>query len=918
MKCVFKNFIFIIVLCFTCRVNGQVAFKMPLFEINQKYNVSTKYFYDVVVDDQENVWGSTSVGIYKFSGNSYTHYTTKDGLCDDFIVRLGKSPFTGEIWASGYNRKISIISYDTITSFDLPKSDITNSNYLGYITDIKFPNENTTILVGERACLIYDNSTKQVVYYNGIELVAVEIVSKFNAAINHILNQNIFHNNSIINVTFEPNSTFQYKKFENIEVLLKSDKLLIFNNNNFKEINNASSEFWGIEIFDKKSVLFSDGDGYLCEYHFNNKIDTLLENKFISRIAKNNKNELFFASLGKGLIYTPDKRIQVADLSNQLNSISGSFLWKNGIYIFDGYKDETYKILQNEVSNSINAYPLDFKNLNPGVFSFELNYNFNGILMKGAHVFKEGILFFNNGNQIYSYTNSHLNLVGHFKDSKISCIYQYNSDTILFGTKEGLYLKTKNATFEKLNDFSINTIQCYNNKIYIGTNKDGVLIYQDSEFKNFQNRLVGVDVKAFELVDNVVLIATNSGLFKVKLYDKKNMATQVIGNTYQIFDESIINLFLENNNIIVVSDFGISKLPKEIVREMQSETFYIDSVKMNGFHVDITSNPKFKSYENNLEIFLRCPSYKYKKDVVFEYKVNDAEWQTLSGNILSISDLRSDKYSIKIRIKNAFNKKSIETIRFVIKKKIWNYLWFQILFLFLLIGISVIIFLNYRKNRKRTAELEKLLKLGSIDALNKQINPHFISNALNSIYNSVLKLNNPKIEKMLIDFSRLMRNIFYVSSKKLISLQNEIDIIESYVEIEKLRIQHNFTFVFKNLSEIDSSNILIPPLILQPLIENAIWHGIIKSTNMEAKEIMVSVTLKENVLFFKVEDNGSFVEEDILSKIKKSTSGLNNTFTRVTLMNELYKNTTIFNIYNRESKGVRVEFCLPLILKQDD
>jgi len=176
----------------------------------------------------------------------------------------------------------------------------------------------------------------------------------------------------------------------------------------------------------------------------------------------------------------------------------------------------------------------------------------------------------------------------------------------------------------------------------------------------------------------------------------------------------------------------------------------------------------------------------------------------------------------------------------------------------LIIIIAALVYFR-NKNKKETEKIKSEKEILELEQklLLSQMNPHFIFNSLNSI-NTFLLLNDSKTtSKYLTDFAKLMRLILESSSKELISIENEIKILEYYLKLEQLRLNHKFEFTFDISDEIieDNTELLIPPLLLQPFVENAILHGV----SALDKNGLISINmfvLEKDFIQIEIEDNG--------------------------------------------------------------
>jgi tetratricopeptide (TPR) repeat protein len=184
------------------------------------------------------------------------------------------------------------------------------------------------------------------------------------------------------------------------------------------------------------------------------------------------------------------------------------------------------------------------------------------------------------------------------------------------------------------------------------------------------------------------------------------------------------------------------------------------------------------------------------------------------------------------------------------------------------------------ESEKKQAELE-------MQALRAQMNPHFIFNCLSSINRFILKNESKIASNYLTRFSRLMRMVLMNSQKPLISLEDELQMLGLYLEMERLRFKNSFDYGITFLNAIDSDNVFIPPLLLQPFCENAIWHGLMHKEGQGRLDIELS--MENNILNCVITDNGVGLEksEEMKSKTaeKEKSMGLKITTERLALLN---------------------------------
>jgi LytS/YehU family sensor histidine kinase len=152
------------------------------------------------------------------------------------------------------------------------------------------------------------------------------------------------------------------------------------------------------------------------------------------------------------------------------------------------------------------------------------------------------------------------------------------------------------------------------------------------------------------------------------------------------------------------------------------------------------------------------------------------------------------------------------------------------------------------ENRRRTAEVE-------MQALRAQMNPHFMFNSLNSINNFILKSDTDNASEYLTRFARLMRLILDNSRNEWVSLENELKALKLYIEMESIRFDNVFEYEISVAPNINQVSTLLPPMIVQPYVENAIWHGLLHR-KQPGSRLVVAATKDEDELSITIEDNG--------------------------------------------------------------
>lgn len=218
--------------------------------------------------------------------------------------------------------------------------------------------------------------------------------------------------------------------------------------------------------------------------------------------------------------------------------------------------------------------------------------------------------------------------------------------------------------------------------------------------------------------------------------------------------------------------------------------------------------------------------------------------------------------------------------------------------------------LEIQNQKQIKSEFEKQIAELEMKALRSQINPHFIFNSLNSIRYQILKQDYEKASGYLVRFAKLLRKILQSTRAHTVSLQEELEMVSLYLELERLRFNDDFTYDMIADPEIDLEDIQVPPMLIQPYVENSVKHGLVNSEN-PVKTLTIDISMAEGGFKIGITDNGIGREKAALKKTGGASGlGLEITGERIALFNKQYKRSltaTITDLYrDRRPAGTSV------------
>ena len=391
----------------------------------------------------------------------------------------------------------------------------------------------------------------------------------------------------------------------------------------------------------------------------------------------------------------------------------------------------------------------------------------------------------------------------------------------------------------------------------------------------------------------------------VLIKDKKyTQALTTVDTVLQLAIKEKDKYYLSNTyNTLGLAQLNLNKL--QAAKE-NLETALNIATKFNIHTIIVKAN-------ENLS-FLYAKKENYQKAYFYFKKAKDEDAKTLNErNLAYVNELitKYDKQRSENQIKDLAKKNQIAQLQITKNRTLWI-IAFSV---FMLIAVVVFSIDKQKglKNEKKVLSLKQ-------DALRSQMNPHFMFNALNSIKLYIIKNNQKKATSYLNKFSKFMRKILEASDLQETSLKEEIETMKLYLSLENIRFSNEISFNVKTDSSLNLETIKIPPLVLQPFLENSIWHGLSSSKKRKKITIFIQKISSEYVLI-NIEDNGIGRKASTKIKAKKHINrksiGINLTKDRLTNFVKNKKNN--YSVFykdledkNRNSLGTKVIIKLPL------
>jgi ligand-binding sensor domain-containing protein/anti-sigma regulatory factor (Ser/Thr protein kinase) len=464
-----------------------------------------------------------------------------------------------------------------------------------------------------------------------------------------------------------------------------------------------------------------------------------------------------------------------------------------------------------------------------------------------------------------------------------------NCNNILLGTTENLYLYNFNRNSLSLCAPQIDIFKKGVNYITPFQNNNQALAIRSGGLAVIKDTAVLVHITELDgLIDNSITyilpdsnklwLTSNKGLSCVTFqslspvkYIIKNFGKEVgLGNEiiYQIirFKKDILAATSKGIFKLVNADSLLTVPPKPI-------PFYITTISTYlGDTSNVTSiNLPFN--KSRVSINFDAIEFATPKDIEYFYRIknDDSTWFSISNPQLILQDLSPGTYTVEIKatLLKQGRESEIKQITITIEKPWWLKTISLVAFAFGIIGL-LYLFTNWRIKKAKKAAQEKneiankMLKLEQ-NALQAQMNPHFIFNCLTGIQQLMNTNNIDEANEYLVTFSRLIRSTLENSTQEFIVLQDEIDYLKQYISLEEKRLTNSLITHFNIAYTINTQAIELPNMMLQPIIENAIRHGL-KPLENKAGEIVINFSVNNNTLECIITDNGIGREASALNK----------------------------------------------------
>lgn len=878
--------------------------------------------YRILQDSKGFIWIATEQGLCRFDGQNVKVYGTNEGIDEKAVYAL-REDSQGLIWLLTKKGRILNIKNNQIVDAGC-KNQLKNNNVSSFGYDFIFLRDHILIPKGYGTAVFFDRKNKSIkeIESNQIRHQHILIEHKQNQIIPlalsfflhsksktkipiHFIDKDHPYKNRVFNLPIDSSIAPQVitcKLKDRIFFSISSQLVEIGAKGELK-IHHLPNRILSM-LPDSRGGLWVGVLGYGIHYYahgdFSKPSVKSLSGLSVSNIMEDNEHHIWCTTLEKGvyICQQPEmlmfnnfhglhRRLDVLSAGNKELLISSRY---NEIIVIDSLLRPERILLTGNLGESILAIKYLNKEwlvgyremLNSGIRrggkialrKHTEHYRLHGLQFADWHETTYNLGYYN----IFKYEKGKMKLVAsHFSEvARIFLVLDSNKFLVpMFEELRLVTVKNGKTSFQTMEKPSAPVSKLFltkNNRIFVLTKGEGLFTIDKGQLISM-NKVMHIPKKVLnDMVEDHrgnLWIATNEGLLKIPFNGRNYEAPQLYDERHG-FPSRVCDKIAISGKILAVSTTeGLITFPLSCNLEPAIEPgLSFNKAMVNGKSIQI-KNTSLKYNENSLNLYFSVLSYHQNRRQRLSYTLADGTHMQhgTSGTVLSFQNLKPGNYRLKVSGQNVFGIKSSKpfTIPFTILPPFWLTGWFILLCILSGALVCFSLLLWIKKRTERRAELANSLKTqlvkSQLSALQAQMNPHFLFNSISSIQNFIMSNRREEAYDYLTSFSKLIRRTLNNSRSQFISLQEEIETLKLYMQLEQRRYNYRFDFQVELSEQIITENILMPPSLIQPLLENAVWHGVASITSEKKGHILLKIFTESDYLKITVIDNGSGIHD---------------------------------------------------------
>ena len=886
---------------------------LKFIHYSTKDGLPSKEIHQIYQDTKGYIWIASNRGISKFNGAEFVNYTMNDGLIDNMVFGFYEDP-KNRLWIRSFKSELCYIKNDAIIPYKynhLLHKELKDEMILSLVIDKKNM-LHLGLKMGKKGLLKIapDGSLERIIqlkdspktdwlikdlekglFYTSFDNRLPSKEQIVNVAVGNKPHNFHFKNNTRSKILYHKTSNNRLIiAFGNQVIFLENDKIV-----QQKTIDDPTFAL----LLDKEEKLWIGTNKGLLYYKHGMDHPPIisLKGEKISSIIEDEEGSIWVSTLENGVYRVLSKKIEVyypseVEKKGRINTLSfdrQNQIWlgySNGYLerVSDGFisknENEPYNLFH---LGSDTAFIFDWKGARYGFFNAAGKYVFS---KKIASNLKKVVKSNKSHTYIACNHKGVFFLNKHKKQAQALEGFEHRINDLAIDTEGTLWLagakklwvynqgKVKQFTHPFLQS-KISKIQIDDQGVkYMISPKHGIIIIKEKKIHQIKHtQLSNTFPTGILPIDDAIWLATSKGLKKISIVSWTPFKFRVENfDQYMGFPQDEIKKMVENNGKLYLcyEDQILSFNPQRIKKNTTVPRLKLINVYVNDTAIGYENNIAFKHKENNLRFSFESLSYKNNGKVKLKYRLNKSKkWTYTEQSDILFNALSPNNYYLEVMSINENNIASKkQTLSFSIALPWWKEWWFYTLLsiIFLFIVFAVFKVRINRIEEKNTFKM-KLFELEK-QALQAQMNPHFLFNLMNTIQSFIVSNEGDQAERFLAKFAKLTRLILDGSREGRISVSDEVTSLQLYLELEKLRFENKFNFSIEVDESIDTEFCLIPPLLIQPYVENSILHGM---KGIEHKgNILVKMKAKKDQIICTIKDNG--IGREKAKEIKNTTN----------------------------------------------
>lgn len=962
--------------------------QLPVFRnYNTEDGLPSSETYCIEQDSRGYIYIGTDRGLARFDGRRFETFTTKDGLVNNTVFSV--LAHEDKVWYFTFSSMIGYLKQDTAHAY-LHNQTVKHLMYTGLLSHIlpgdrgslylnKGTYERATELIRINADGSTDHSLSTPINSDHIDVYLTPYRRLLRTGYEKAREVNLYTwpDKKLIHTfvaqckdPYTVSIICGYQKDTTIWLLFR-DVYLLRGKTQHKII--SASQYHAQQplfmLVDKQENIWLGyhNQGLMLFRKANNYKHPvrLLRNHSISGMLEDREGGLWFTTHENGVYYLPPDFLQAYDQRTGLSSAKVTHI--------NTYKHDI-AVQQSDFSFSLTTAMKDSwqsarigKNINYALFGregFIYYLSTSGKVLRGKrYIHLPSSRIYSSGRHVWGTWVDSLSRYddkGHKKyDLPVAVpyfvsLYESENEHLLLGSLEGLFLYaegklhrltlTPSVYKERMSDIK----ELDKEHLLVATSGKGILVIDKKSYCIVRQIMAADGLK--NMICNVVRCddsgvvwaGTNGGLYRIEhILDKSRTRVQWADIHNGINSNEINDICIIEQNLWLATAKGISIFPRnKNLSFTDSIPVRIQNLKVNGKARNTMLSLNLDHDQNNISISFIGLNYQYADVLQYRYRLlgNGKEiWSYTHDPSVNYNALPPGDYIFEYgaMAPNQSGKIYTATFSFSIAPPFWQRWWF--IFIVVVVVLSCIsLFIRYRiRSIQRQVKLKTDLSIYRDKALRDQMSPHFIYNALNTIQNYILKHDTDMSVSFLSKFSRLMRLIFNNTVQEVITIQKDLEALLLYTEMERMRFPGKLNFHLPQKLPDSLKQALVPPLLLQPFVENAVLHGLLPKN--APGNVWLTIEQVEDGIRIDIKDDGigraaaakikskkrAFLNRDELRPSRRKHSGTTITIARIAQAWEKLPAQSRFKItdlYHPDGSpaGTFIQFYLPLNYDKSD